>query len=156
MSADQQARPGAGAQRAQPPERVGDFGRAAAYRWPAEGAPGKPALVIVHGFAEHARRHAELATAASAAGHEVWALDLPGHGESPGPRAVVDGYRESLEAVSALVGRASREPAAVAPVLFGHSMGGAIALRIALAEPARLFGLVLSSPFLLDAEPRPT
>ena len=39
--------------------------------------------------------------------------------------------------------------------VFGHSMGGAMALRYALEHPERLDGLVLSSPFLVDAVKRP-
>lgn len=136
--------------------RLTRLGPLAGYRWaPSDAADARP-LVIVHGFAEHARRHSELALAASRAGHPVWALDLPGHGESPGPRAVVDGYEDAIAAVSALVSKAAREGRAGPPVLFGHSMGGAIGLRFAQARPELLAGLVLSSPFLLDAVPRPT
>lgn len=133
----------------------------AAYRWsPAaptgavaadDGAP----LVIVHGFAEHARRHSELATAAAAAGHPVYALDLPGHGRSPGRRAMVDGYGRPLAAVSALLEHVAAVEAGRLPILLGHSMGGAIALGFALDHPQRLAGLVLSSPFLIDGVTRP-
>ncbi|HZJ08202.1 MAG TPA: alpha/beta hydrolase [Trueperaceae bacterium] len=148
-----------------------DLATLSAYRWQAAGGAdaggarevaaaaaerhSKPPLVIVHGFGEHARRHAELARTVSAAGHAVLAVDLPGHGDSPGPRAVVAGYADALEVVDALLARAGREGADAAPVLFGHSMGGAIALSFALEHPARLSGLVLSSPFLLDAVERP-
>lgn len=139
----------------------------AAYRWPAaqvaQVAEGRVPLVIVHGFAEHARRHSELANAASTAGHEVTAVDLSGHGESPGPRGVVPGYGDALEAVGALLDRVEhghelgREQGhdARRAVLFGHSMGGAVALQFALEQPHRLAGLVLSSPFLIDAVERP-
>lgn len=138
------------------PERFSLKGGLAAYRWAAadDGGVERP-LVIVHGFAEHARRHEELAEAAGSAGHPVYGLDLPGHGESPGPRAVIDGHGEALVAVGELVARANQESGAAAPVLFGHSMGGAIALRFALEQPERLSGLVLSSPFLVDALDRP-
>jgi lysophospholipase len=110
----------------------------------------RPPLVIVHGFGEHARRHAGLALAAAAAGHEVYAFDQAGHGESPGRRAEVAGYDAAMAAIDALLDRAGT-PA----VLFGHSMGGAIALSQALAKPARLARLVLSAPALIDAVKRP-
>ena len=125
----------------------------AAYRWTATPASAgdKPPLVIVHGFAEHARRHAELATVAAAAGHPVYALDLPGHGESPGRRAVVSDYRAPLAAVRTVVELAAGEAGGGKPVLYGHSMGGAIALAFALDHPEALSGLILSSPYLIDA-----
>lgn len=126
----------------------------AAYRWSPERPTSdsdKPPLVIVHGLAEHARRHSELAAAATGAGHHVYALDLPGHGKSPGRRAVISDYQAPVAAVGALVGLATTEGDGRRPVLFGHSMGGAIALTFALEHPEALAGLILSSPYLVDA-----
>ncbi|HET8984793.1 MAG TPA: alpha/beta fold hydrolase [Trueperaceae bacterium] len=110
----------------------------------------KPPLVMVHGFAEHARRHADLAAAAAVAGHEVYGFDLAGHGESHGRRAVVVGYEAAMGGIDALLDRVGSSA-----ILFGHSMGGAIALSYALANPRRLSGLVLSAPALMDAVKRP-
>ena len=127
------------------------------YHWPAatshdsDGAVRSP-LVMVHGFGEHARRHSALAMAAAAAGHDVYGFDQEGHGESPGRRALVAGYGPAMAAVGALLDRVTGSGKAV---LFGHSMGGAIALSVALAEPQRLSGLVLSAPALIDAVKRP-
>ena len=67
----------------------------------------------------------------------VVAVDLPGHGDTPGgPVASVEEYaswvREFIEA------------AGIAPLfLLGHSLGGAIAQRIALDSPDLLKGLIL-------------
>jgi len=112
------------------------------------------ALVLVHGYGEHARRHVDLAEAAAANGCDVWAFDQAGHGESPGPRAVVNGYAAACAAVVSLLDRATREQGRP-PVLLGHSMGGAVALSVALEAPGKMRALALSSPFLLDPVPRP-
>ena len=133
------------------------------YHWPAAAPDGSPPLggssrggrlplVMVHGFGEHARRHSGLAEAAAAAGHDVFGFDQAGHGESPGRRAVVPGYGPAIAAVEALLDHAAGAGSAV---LFGHSMGGAIALSVALAQPQRLAGLALSAPALIDAVKRP-
>jgi alpha-beta hydrolase superfamily lysophospholipase len=127
-------------------------GSLAAYRWEAPGT-GRP-LVVVHGYAEHALRHGRLAEAAAAAGHPVVAVDLPGHGRSPGPRALVRSYAPLVAAVGASVDAATALGRGL-PVLFGHSMGGAVALAYALERPAALERLVLSAPYLLDPVPRP-
>ncbi len=111
-------------------------------------------MVLVHGFGEHALRHSGLAVAAAAAGHDFWSFDLPGHGRSPGARAVVAGFDRPLGAATWLLREAASRSGA-APVLMGHSMGGAIALKLALTEPSLLSRLALSSPFLVDAVPRP-
>jgi pimeloyl-ACP methyl ester carboxylesterase len=89
-------------------------------------------------------------------GRRVIALDLPGHGRSAGPPCpgIADYAAEVARFAAALgLGRA---------VLAGHSMGGAIALEIALRYPDRVAGLVLIatgarlpvSPRLLDAVAR--
>lgn len=67
------------------------------------------------------------------------AIDLPGHGRSPGPaRTSIAGYADGAVA-------AVRALAAAPAILVGHSMGGAIALAAALAAPADVAGLVLAA-----------
>lgn len=64
--------------------------------------------------------------------------DLPAHGQSTGQgRASVAEY---AEVVSRLLDALNLPPA----VLAGHSMGGAIALWLALHQPQRVLGLVLA------------
>lgn len=65
-------------------------------------------------------------------------VDLPGHGASPGP--VPDSLDAAVERVEALLaGVALDGPLGVA----GHSMGGMVALRLALASPATVSHLAL-------------
>jgi pimeloyl-ACP methyl ester carboxylesterase len=68
---------------------------------------------------------------------DVYALDLPGHGHSPGPgQETIAGYRDLLLAWADALSLPHF-------VLAGHSMGGAIAQDLALLAPGRLAGLVL-------------
>jgi len=63
--------------------------------------------------------------------------DLPGHGRSPGPgRQTVSAYAADMAALL----DALKIPKAI---IAGHSMGGAIALTMALSYPDRLSGLIL-------------
>jgi pimeloyl-ACP methyl ester carboxylesterase len=74
----------------------------------------------------------------SGLGHEfnLAAIDLPGHGNTPGPgRDRVEEYAAWMEEFL----RAGE----VKPVLLGHSMGGAIAQTLALQSPELLEGLIL-------------
>jgi len=130
-----------------------DGARLAVYRWPVERP--RAQVVIVHGLAEHAERHGGLAAEASGKGVAVWALDLRGHGRSPGPRAFVPDYATLVADVAALVDRAKEEHPGAGVTLFGHSMGGAIALQLALRHAASLAALALSAPFLVDGARRP-
>lgn len=130
--------------------RTADGLELASYRWPAgEGAP-RATVALVHGLAEHAGRYAALAARLNAAGIDVLAVDLRGHGQSPGKRAWVERFDNYLDDADALVDEAARGDAPL--FLMGHSMGGAVAALYAIERAAArdrtLAGLVLSSPAL--------
>jgi acylglycerol lipase len=115
--------------------------------WSPLGAP-KGIIQVVHGLKDHGGRYSGLAASLADAGFATAAFDLRGHGRSGGDRAWVrrfDEYSVDLDLeVQALRARLPEPPL----VLFGHSMGGAIAARYALDHPERLTGLVLSAPAL--------
>jgi pimeloyl-ACP methyl ester carboxylesterase len=71
------------------------------------------------------------------AGRQVYALDLPGHGKSPG---------EGCATIAAYAGRVRDWLEAVSlrkVILAGHSMGSAISLALALDSPECVLGLAL-------------
>ncbi len=97
---------------------------------------GAPLLLLIHGAGgDH-----------TVWGHQIQALrrhaglvlpDLPGHGRSAGPaRGDVASMAQSL---AALAGGSGGRPFFVG----GHSMGGAIALQLALDRPGRFAGIAL-------------
>lgn len=94
-------------------------------------------LVLIHGAGED-RRMWDRQVAALGAAHRVLAVDLPGRGERldvPAARTLADRARDVLAQMDA----AGMDRA----VVVGHSMGGAVALLLALDHPARVAGLVL-------------
>jgi acylglycerol lipase len=116
-------------------------------RWPATGAT-RAHLLLIHGIAEHAGRHAQVASRFASAGIEVRAYDLRGFGLSDGRRAYVERwslYHDDLEDQLAAIRAAA---GGLPVVLYGHSMGGLIALGYVLADPRRPLPerLVLSAP----------
>ena len=119
------------------------------YRWPAVG-PMRATVALLHGLAEHAGRYAALAARLNAAGIELVAIDLRGHGEAPGKRAYVKRFDDYLLDAQALLDAAAQSCAPL--FLMGHSMGGAVAALYAIerldATGRRLSGLILSSPAL--------
>ncbi len=67
----------------------------------------------------------------------IIAVDLPGHGQSEGGgEATVSGYVRYVVGLMESLGLRN-------VILGGHSMGGAVALEIALRAPARVGGLLL-------------
>lgn len=99
-----------------------------------------PPLVLLHGWATHSGLFAPLVPRLSAK-FRVLRVDLPGHGRS----ATVAPY--ALDTVIAAVAEAvSRSASASAGplTLFGWSLGGAVALGWALADPGRVGRLILT------------
>ena len=103
----------------------------------------RPVVVFLHGAgANHTVWLAQMRDLRGRA----WTVipDLPGHGRSDEiPGLTVDEYASAL--VPFLEGILASIPAADRSglVLAGHSMGGGIALKVALAAPSLLSGLVL-------------
>jgi len=94
---------------------------------------GEKSLLFIHGAGGNSLHW--LATEPPV-GWRMLALELPGHAQSAGvPRDSIEGYAAWLAAFIEIL--------AEKPVLAGHSMGGAIALALALSSPELVSGLVL-------------
>lgn len=113
------------------------------------GAPrdsGRPAIVLIHGWAMHGGLFAPLVERL-AARFTVHLVDLPGHGRARDDSAPLDPRSLADELVARL-------PDAY---WLGWSLGGQVALRAALDHPDRLRGLILvaSSPRFVVGEDWP-
>ena len=111
-----------------------------------------PAVVLLHGFTGCAAAWDGLAERL-AARHRVLAFDLPGHGAAPAPARPDDcGLTRVAAALAARVGAVGVSDA----VWVGYSLGGRVALHVALDHPARVRGLVLegASPGIADPAER--
>lgn len=116
-------------------------------------------VVIVHGYAEHRRRYAELVAALGEAGYECHLMDLRGHGRSEGVRGFVSRFEDYFADLDLFRARiAEVAPGAAFQILLGHSLGGLISLAYLLHRPAAdasFDALAVSSPFLAPAQEVP-
>ncbi len=96
----------------------------------------KPTVMFVHGAGMDHTVWQQPARWFAYHGWSVLAPDLPGHGRSGGEPLT------SVAAMAAWVLQLRGRAGAGAAALVGHSMGGAIALEAAAADPARALGLV--------------
>lgn len=118
------------------------------HRWgPSDGPP----LLLLHGLTDAGTAWPD-AVQRWGATYRVIAPDLRGHGESP--RFAEDDLGRCHElwladVLDLLLGGAP------APIIVGHSLGGLLALRAALAAPLRVRGLVLEDPAVPTGNPRP-
>jgi pimeloyl-ACP methyl ester carboxylesterase len=99
-----------------------------------------PPLVFVHGLSSYTA-YWEYQLPAFAKKYRVLALDLPGYGASARPDApcTPPWYADLVSSWMDVVG-------APRATVIGHSMGGQIALTLALNHPGRVSALVLSAP----------
>jgi acylglycerol lipase len=125
------------------------------HHWRPSGTP-RASLVLVHGIAEHAARHDHVARRFADAGIDTYAADLRGFGRSSGRRAYLDRWSRYHDDVEDQLAAARTAAPAVPLILYGHSMGGLIALGYVLAEPPRPLpdALVLSAPAIAASVPR--
>jgi acylglycerol lipase len=109
----------------------------------------KAVIALVHGFGDHKDRFAHVAKQFTAKQMDVVAVDMRGHGKSGGKRGDIPSYAQVLEDVEYMI-RHCREQFIDLPIfLYGHSWGGAIALRFAMNENRmEISGLIATSPWL--------
>jgi alpha-beta hydrolase superfamily lysophospholipase len=103
---------------------------------------------VVHGLGEHGGRYERFANGMANHGMGAFAVDMPGHGQSPGQRGHVDSWSQWTDAISAFVKHVKAIAGGeVVPV--GHSFGGAGLLSTVLdgkLPDTRRF--IVSSPAL--------
>lgn len=101
---------------------------------------GQNAVVFIHGFGGDANGWGMVQEALSGEADTI-ALDLPGHGNSTKTitDATLDGQAKLVAAVLDALGVGKAH-------LVGHSMGAAVALSLAIADPGRVASLTLLAP----------
>ena len=116
----------------------GEPGQQIAYSFH-EGPPGAPVILLVHGFT--ACRAAFQGNIAGLSRHfTVVSTELLGHGDSDAPE---DKLTYSTEATCSRLLGVADELGLERFFLCGHSLGAAVAIRVALDSPERLRGLVM-------------
>ncbi|WP_448376317.1 alpha/beta hydrolase [Fervidobacterium sp.] len=113
-----------------------------------KGEPTNGWVVIVHGLGEHIGRYERLINVLVDNGFGVFGFDLPGHGKSSGKRGHTS-IEEAIEIIDEITKSINSF------TIFGHSLGGLIAIRYTEERPNKISKLVVSSPALY-LEPKPS
>jgi alpha-beta hydrolase superfamily lysophospholipase len=105
-------------------------------------------VVMVHGLGGHSSLFSPAVQYLMPQGYEVYAFDLRGHGRSPGKRGHINRWAEFREDLHIFLQQIHEWRPGCPCFLWGHSLGGTIALDYALRSPDSLQGLVITAPAL--------
>jgi acylglycerol lipase len=111
----------------------------------------KAVLLVAHGLAEHSGRYKNLVDYFVPKGYAVYAFDLRGHGKSEGMRSYVDNFNDYLIDLKTFFDMVRKENKGAQIFLFGHSLGGTIAIAYAVDHQDELAGLMVSGSTLVAA-----
>jgi pimeloyl-ACP methyl ester carboxylesterase len=108
---------------------------------PADATP-QGYIVLFHGLSASKRIMSYITAGFASQGLRVFVPDLPGHGRTDGPFSYERSDKCSENLVRELIARGLLDPERT--ILAGHSLGGAIALRVATRVPVA--GVIAFSP----------
>jgi acylglycerol lipase len=119
-----------------------------------QGYTGEPAstpvavIALLHGMGEHAMRYAHVADYFNHQSIAFTAMDHRGHGKSEGQR----GHSPSLDAllndIELFITKTKELYPGIPVILYGHSMGGNVALNFILRKKPQLAGAIITGPYL--------
>jgi len=107
----------------------------------------KGVIVVVHGLGEHAGRYTGFFGEMNRAGFSVYTADLPGHGVNKGKRGYAT-VPEMVGVIEQVASLAQKENPGVSLGLFGHSLGGLVAIRTLQRNPSLFSRAAISAPLL--------
>ena len=115
----------------------------------------RAAILMLHGWSDHAGRWSGVGERLRDAGYGVYLLDQRGHGHSGGQRGHLSRFSQLLGDLQAFRRAVRSRVPGVPQVLVGHSFGGLVALRYLETQPSDpIAAAVVSSPWLaLAAHP---
>lgn len=117
---------------------------------PAVVAP-RAVVCLIHGVGEHTSRYAHVAEALGREGFILFGFDLRGHGRSGGARGHLSAIEDYMQDIDLLLEQARARYPGLPLMIYGHSLGGILALYYGLKRKPDLKGAIVTSPGLRSA-----
>jgi acylglycerol lipase len=105
----------------------------------------KAVLLIVHGLGEHSGRYTNVVNHFVPLGYAIYGFDHIGHGKSDGEREVIDRFEDFTSPLTIYLSMVKAWQPGKPIFLFGHSLGGLIAVYYLLDHQAEFKGAVISA-----------
>jgi len=110
--------------------------------------PPKASIILIHGLGEHSGRYKRWGNLFAEAGYSLTAMDLFGNGRTQGRLGHIESYQSLLDQVDLLLQKSEENFPGVPRILYGHSMGGNVAINYAISKDPPVSGLIATSPWL--------
>lgn len=114
--------------------------------WPVD-AP-RAVLALVHGQGEHCGRYAHVAQWFNRRDIALIGFDQQGHGRTQGPRGTAHSLESLLDDIGLFLTQVKSRYSDIPVFLYGHSMGGQLALNYLLRREPDVRGAIITSPWI--------
>jgi alpha-beta hydrolase superfamily lysophospholipase len=105
-------------------------------------------IALIHGMGEHSRRYDHLTAYWASNGYASAGFDLRGHGRSQGPRGHTPSFEHLMDDIALFTAQVAQELPGYPLYLYGHSMGGNLALNFLIRRQPALTAGIASAPYL--------
>lgn len=108
----------------------------------------KIGILLLHGYAEHARRYRTFGDRLANDGYHVFAIEHMGHGKSGGKRAFIPSFQQMRMETAEWFDLLRQNNPGFRWAIFGHSMGGLLGAWLAIDRRDDVSALMLSGPLI--------
>jgi len=122
-----------------------------AHTWQPDGTP-KAVITLVHGLGEHCLRYTPYFELFVKEGFAILGFDVRGHGQTEGKRGTIASYNALLNDIDTALQKTKELFADTPQFIYGHSMGGNLALNYLLRRQPDIKGGIITSPWLALAD----
>jgi len=111
----------------------------------------KAVVSLVHGLGEHSGRYAHVGKVFTDAGFVLAGFDLRGHGKSGGPRGHIPSFEAFMDDIEGFQTQMNERFPGLPRFLYGHSLGGILALNYVLRRKPDFKGVISTGSGLRTA-----
>lgn len=115
----------------------------------------KAIILMVHGHGEHSWRYMHWAKQFTYNGYAFFSWDHIGHGMSDGQPGHIRYYEQLLLEIDLAITKVTEQFPSSPIILYGHSMGGNIAINYAIRRTSSIKLLIATSPWIELTKPAP-
>lgn len=119
--------------------------------WPSNNDPTYN-IIIIHGLGEHSGRYKEFASFFMKKNIGVFSFDLIGHGKSDGLKGHISNIKDFTDSIEDVLIEVRRRYINTPIILFGHSLGGCLALNYLIERKSKEISLAIISSAWIETK----